>query len=85
MKKAKIALTFVAVLAVVGGALAFKASLPRGFYTEDANKHCVVLTQLQYVTTTATSTNPALGITSIKASVASTAATCPVIFVQTAA
>jgi hypothetical protein len=41
MKKVKIMLAAVAVFAVVGGALAFKAKIEKGFYcTNAANKSC---------------------------------------------
>ncbi|MGO4288240.1 hypothetical protein [Chitinophaga sp. RAB17] len=55
MKKAKIALTAVAVLAVVGGALAFKASIAKTFYQSTvAGGPCSYSTSLSLITTTLT-------------------------------
>jgi len=42
MKKAKILLTAIAVFAVVGGALAFKAKRLVTVYTQHANGQCIV-------------------------------------------
>jgi len=82
MKQAKIALTAVAVLAVVGGALAFKATQNRLAYVDDANLHCTVSTQLPYTSTTATTTN-GIDLIKTKVSFASTTAPCPVTTVRT--
>ncbi|MBS0027558.1 hypothetical protein ACTJJ0_20130 [Chitinophaga sp. 22321] len=72
MKQAKFALTAVAVLAVIGGALAFKAnSASNKFYSTDAQGQCKVSTVLPYVV----DTNAGTYITNL--STASTTAACP--------
>lgn len=79
MKRAKFALTAVAVLAVIGGALAFKASRTGSFlYTETTTKNaqgqtitvCNVGTVTPYITVSA-------GGQFIKASTAATSVPCP--------
>ena len=54
MKKAKIFLTALTVLTVVGGALAFKARQPHVFYTCDTSKDLCII---PFITTTETTTN----------------------------
>lgn len=76
MKQAKFALTAVAVLAVIGGALAFKANRQGSnlFIQEQGKNQCTFLTSTPYVTTP-------VGVT-IRASIASTTAPCPVLTVK---
>jgi len=83
MKQAKLVLTAVGVLAVIGGALAFKASRQQNtFYTETKTTingvprtYCTVETQLFY-------TVDPQGLTSLTASIAPTFTTCPVLKVR---
>lgn len=76
MKKAKIALTAVAVLAVVGGALAYKAALPRTFFINDAQGKCLV--QTQYTLSIVPTTYTAQPTSNATLSIASVNAPCPV-------
>jgi hypothetical protein len=50
MKKIKIMLTTIAVFAVIGGALAFKAKSQHRFYTLSTNGFCVSPTSLNFTT-----------------------------------
>ncbi|WP_145712189.1 hypothetical protein [Chitinophaga japonensis] len=78
MKKAKVMLTVIAVFAVVGGALAFKARTQHTFYrTNPANGQCSVPVQL-FSTTTST------GGQLTQLSVASTTDPCPTIRITAA-
>ncbi|MBO9727318.1 MAG: hypothetical protein J7623_01640 [Chitinophaga sp.] len=55
MKQAKLALTAVAILAVVGGALAFKANTIRAFYSTGVAGKCdALLTNTKFDVTTVT-------------------------------
>lgn len=51
MKQAKFALTAVAVLAVIGGALAFKANIGTANFFYKTNQDCTVPTAIPYTTT----------------------------------
>jgi len=82
MKQAKIALTAVAVLAVIGGSWAFKATQNRWVYIEDSNLRCTIGAQLPYTTTIATSTN-GINLVKTRVSFASTTAPCPITTVWT--
>ncbi|MFY0254166.1 hypothetical protein ACDQ55_09455 [Chitinophaga sp. 30R24] len=77
MKKAKIALSAIAVLAVVGGAFAFKAALPVRFYVPAADGKCTLPTLLTY--STVPSTFP--GATTYQLSTLSTTVSCPTTFI----
>ena len=58
MKKAKLMLTAIAVVTVVGGAFAFKAKTIRNFYSADTSGKCTLLQQFQYdVATSGTTIN----------------------------
>ncbi|PSL48361.1 hypothetical protein CLV51_1021228 [Chitinophaga niastensis] len=50
MKKAKIMLTAIIILAVVGGTLAFRIKAPIRYYMEDSSQQCTVPTYLQLTT-----------------------------------
>ncbi|PSL48362.1 hypothetical protein CLV51_1021229 [Chitinophaga niastensis] len=75
MKKAKIALTAMAVLAVVGGALAYRAANPIKYFKEGIQNQCTVLT-FQAVVPSTTGFQTRL-------STASTTLRCPLITVTT--
>lgn len=81
MKKAKIALTFVAVLAVVGGALAFKAKQSHNFYSTDTAGGCSSLTVLNSIQTTE-KPDASRSIVQTELSTLPTAAPCPVITIK---
>ena len=77
MKKVKILLSAVAVFAVVGGALAFKANtLSQIVFVHDANDARISACTKQVLQATLT-TNPSPILTT-RASVASTTAGCPI-------
>lgn len=79
MKKAKIMMTALAVLAVVGGALAFKAKNPALFYSTDpSNGQCSV--EFISLLTTANPNAPDAFTTSL--STAPTTDACPEITVR---
>lgn len=48
MKNAKIILTGIAILAVIGGAFAYKAAFPKTFFVADNNGKCLAETQFVY-------------------------------------
>ena len=77
MKKIKILLSAVAVFAVVGGALAFKANQSQFLYVHDANDARISACTKQVFQATLT-VNPS-PITVTRASTAFTTAGCPVV------
>ncbi|MFY0254164.1 hypothetical protein ACDQ55_09445 [Chitinophaga sp. 30R24] len=79
MKKAKIALSAIAVLAIVGGAFAFKAATPVRFYVPAADGKCTLSTIFTYATTTIN----APGAFTYQLSTLSTTTTCPITYVVT--
>ncbi|NLR60709.1 hypothetical protein HGH93_21545 [Chitinophaga polysaccharea] len=83
MKKAKVILTAVGVLAIAGGALAFKATRSANtFYTSNAAGQCKVTTQLFY-TTDPLAANTTITVP-LTASTKTTNAACPIIPVYSA-
>lgn len=63
MNKAKLALTAVAVLAVIGGALAFKATTTRAFYSTGVAGKCDAFYSNTKLDLTTTTTIPGATIT----------------------
>ncbi|NLR81424.1 hypothetical protein [Chitinophaga eiseniae] len=74
MKQAKYALTAIAVLAVIGGALAFKARIGTNVFYTEKDGACIQSTTLPYQTA-------ASGFT-VKLSTGRTLSPCPTITVQ---
>ena len=79
MKKAKIMLTAIAVFAVIGGALAFKARQLNTFYSTAPNGQCSATFRTTY--TTAEVGEPLTFTTRL--STTTTTAACPILTVKT--
>ena len=79
MKKAKITLTAIAVFAVIGGALAFKARNLNTFYSTAPNGQCSATFRTTYITGEVG--EPQTFTTRL--SIAPTTAICPILTVKT--
>ncbi|WP_441571952.1 hypothetical protein [Chitinophaga sp. RAB17] len=80
MKKAKLALTAVSILAVIGGALAYKAAIPKSLYKSTVNGGpCSYAVSLAYITTSCT--DPGAFTTELSLS-RDLVNTCPVICIR---
>jgi hypothetical protein len=78
MKKAKVILSAVAILAVAGGALAFKARSEHTFFKVDAANPNPALRVCTLEVETTYTTNPALGLPGAPAIIQTTYYTAPV-------